>query len=69
VLAATDHAMTPEREAEWQEIQRRTAALSPQGRVEVVRSGHFIQEDAPDAVVAGVLSVARAAGLATGACR
>ena len=29
VLAATDHGVTPEREALWQEVQAQTAALSP----------------------------------------
>jgi hypothetical protein len=42
VLAATDHGDTPQREALWQEVQSRTAALSPKGRLQVVHSGHFI---------------------------
>jgi hypothetical protein len=31
VLAATDHGVTPEREALWQEVQAQTAALSLKG--------------------------------------
>ena len=31
VLVATDHDVTPDREALWQEVQKQTAALSPKG--------------------------------------
>jgi pimeloyl-ACP methyl ester carboxylesterase len=69
VLAATDHATSGELEALWQDVQRRTAALSPQGRLEVVQSGHVIQDDRPQAVIDAVLSVAQAAGADVSACR
>ncbi|MCC7217512.1 MAG: alpha/beta fold hydrolase [Burkholderiales bacterium] len=69
VLAATDHGDTPAREALWRDVQARTAALSPQGRLEVVAgSGHFIQTDRPAAVVAAVLQVAREAGIDVSRC-
>jgi pimeloyl-ACP methyl ester carboxylesterase len=69
VLAATDHGDTPEREALWRDVQARTAALSPKGRLEVVEgSGHFIQADRPEAVIAAVLEVARATGADTSFC-
>lgn len=69
VLAATDHGDTPEREALWRDVQARTAALSPNGRLEVVAgSGHFIQTDRPAAVVAAVLRVAREAGADVSRC-
>jgi pimeloyl-ACP methyl ester carboxylesterase len=55
VLAATDHGVTPEREALWQSVQAQTAALSPKGRLTIVRgSGHCIQTDRPQAVIAAV---------------
>jgi pimeloyl-ACP methyl ester carboxylesterase len=65
VMSATHHGVSPEREALWLDIQRRTAALSPQGRLIVVDSGHFIQDDHPDAVVAAIFSATsdRAPGL------
>jgi pimeloyl-ACP methyl ester carboxylesterase len=68
VLAATEHGDTPDREALWQEVQRRTAALSPRGRLVTVESGHAIQADRPDSVLAAVLSVARQAGMDVSAC-
>lgn len=69
VLAATDHGDTPEREALWREVQARTAALSPLGRLEVVDgSGHFIQEDRPEAVTGAVIAAAAAAGFDTAGC-
>ena len=56
VLAATDHGVTPELEALWQEVQARTAVLSPNGRLVVVEgSGHFIQGDRPQVVIDAVL--------------
>ena len=69
VLPATDHGDTPRRETLRRNVQRRTAALSPKGRLELVRSGHFIQIDQPEAVVAAVISVAAANGAKTAACR
>ena len=68
VLVADDHHDTPQREALWQEVQRRTAALSPKGQLEIVQAGHFIQTDRPDVVVAAVLDVAREAGADISAC-
>jgi pimeloyl-ACP methyl ester carboxylesterase len=63
VLVATNHGDTPEREALWRDVQARTAALSPKGRLEIVDgSGHFIQKDRPQAVIAAVQQVMRAAG-------
>jgi pimeloyl-ACP methyl ester carboxylesterase len=70
VLAATNHGDTPEREALWREVQSRTASLSPKGRLEVVDpSGHFIQEDHPEAVVKAILEAARLAGLKLTGCQ
>ena len=62
VLAATDHGVTPELEALWHEVQARTAALSPKGRLVVVEgSGHFIQGDRPQVVIDAVLDAMREA--------
>jgi pimeloyl-ACP methyl ester carboxylesterase len=70
VLAATDHGDTPEREALWQDVQSRTAALSPKGRLEVIdHSGHFIQQDHPEAIEKAVLEAARLSGLKLTGCR
>jgi pimeloyl-ACP methyl ester carboxylesterase len=64
VLVATDHDVTPEREALWQEVQAQTAALSPRGRLVIVQgSGHFIQNDQPELVVGTVLTAMRDAGM------
>jgi pimeloyl-ACP methyl ester carboxylesterase len=68
VLAATDHGDSPEREAVWREVQARTAALSPKGRLEIVKgTGHFIQNDRPQAVVAAILR-ARESGADVSGC-
>jgi hypothetical protein len=48
VLAATNHDMSPAPEARWRVVQARTAAESPKGRVVVVESGHYIQQDRRD---------------------
>ncbi|HET8701883.1 MAG TPA: alpha/beta fold hydrolase, partial [Nitrococcus sp.] len=69
VMAATDHDDTPAREALWRSVQRRTAALSPKGRLIVVHSGHFIQTDRPASVIAAVLTVAAGSGENVAACR
>ncbi|MBX9943244.1 MAG: alpha/beta hydrolase [Reyranella sp.] len=70
VLVATNHGDTGEREALWREVQARTAALSPKGRLEIVdESGHFIQSDRPQTVIGAVVQVARAAGIAMPTCR
>lgn len=69
VIAATDHGDTPEREALWRDVQKRTAELSPKGRLEIVESGHFVQTERPEAVTAAVLSVAVEAGIDISACR
>jgi hypothetical protein len=58
VMSATRHGVSPEREALWLDVQRRTAALSPQGRLVVVDSGHFIQDDRPDSVITAIFSAA-----------
>lgn len=58
VLSATKHGDTPERERLWQQVQERTAALSPRGRHVVVDSGHFVQQDRPEAVVEAIRSIA-----------
>lgn len=70
VLAATDHGDTAEREALWRQVQARTAAMAPKGRLEVVDgSGHFIQDDRPQAVIEAVLEAARDSGANVRACR
>jgi pimeloyl-ACP methyl ester carboxylesterase len=69
VMSATRHGVSPELETLWSDVQRRTAALSPTGRLVVVDSGHFIQDDRPDTVIAAILSVASDAGLGIDACR
>ena len=62
VLAATDHGVTPEREALWQQVQAQTAALSPNNRLVIVPgSGHFIQSDRPQVVIDAVLEAMREA--------
>jgi pimeloyl-ACP methyl ester carboxylesterase len=64
VLVATDHGVTPEREALWLEVQAQTAALSPKGRLKIVQgSGHFIQKDRPQVVIEAVLEAACEAGM------
>jgi pimeloyl-ACP methyl ester carboxylesterase len=69
VLVASDHEDTAEREALWREIQRRTAALSPQGELRIAQgSGHFIQEDRPETVVAAIEAVLAATGTDLGEC-
>jgi len=56
VLAATDHGVTPQPEALWQDVQAQTAPLSPKGRLAIVQdSGHSIQNDRPGVVIAAVL--------------
>jgi pimeloyl-ACP methyl ester carboxylesterase len=70
VVAATDHADTPEREALWQDVQRRTAALSPEGRLVIAEgSGHVVQQDRPQIVAGAVLDVLAASGTDVTACR
>jgi pimeloyl-ACP methyl ester carboxylesterase len=69
VIAASDHGDTPEHEALWREVQRRTALLSPKGRLVTVQSGHFVQSDRPTAVVAAILTVAAESGISVATCR
>ena len=70
VLAATDHGDTSERESLWRDVQARTAALSPKGHLEVVEgSGHFTQNDRPQAVIQAVLRLARESGADVSRCR
>ena len=69
VLVATSHGVAPEIEALWQDVQARTAALSPKGRLEIVQgSGHCIQIDRPQAVVKAVVWAAREAGTSVSGC-
>jgi pimeloyl-ACP methyl ester carboxylesterase len=69
VLAATDHAMPADTETLWLETQAKIPALSPKGRLDVIEgSGHYIQVDRPEAVVAAIIAAADAAGLAHGDC-
>jgi pimeloyl-ACP methyl ester carboxylesterase len=64
VLVATDHGVTPDREALWQEVQEQTAALSPKGQLNIVQgAGHFIQQDRPEVVIEAVLEAMREAGM------
>jgi pimeloyl-ACP methyl ester carboxylesterase len=64
VLVATNHDVTPDREALWQEVQKQTAALSPKGQLKVVQgTGHFIQQDRPQLVLEAVLEAMREAGI------
>jgi len=69
VLTATDHGDSPEREAEWRDVQQRTAALSPKGRATVVNGGHFLQIDRPEAVATAILALAAETGADLSACR
>jgi|GraSoiStandDraft_50_1057286.scaffolds.fasta_scaffold182620_2 pimeloyl-ACP methyl ester carboxylesterase len=63
VLTATAHDVTPEHEALWQDVQAQTAALSPKGRLAIVQgSGHCIQNDRPQEVIAAVLAAMREVG-------
>jgi pimeloyl-ACP methyl ester carboxylesterase len=63
VLVATDHEDTAEREALWLDVQCRTAALSPRCGLHIAQdSGHFIQEDRPETVVAAIEAVLAATG-------
>jgi pimeloyl-ACP methyl ester carboxylesterase len=64
VLVATEHGVTPEREALWLEVQAQTAALSPKGRLKIVQgSGHCIQKDRPQVVIEAVLEAVCEAGM------
>jgi hypothetical protein len=67
VIAASDHNDTPAREALWQEVQARTAMLSPRGELVTVGGGHFVQTE--NLVVTAILDAATAAGYDTAACR
>jgi pimeloyl-ACP methyl ester carboxylesterase len=60
VLVATNHDVTPDREALWQEVQKQTAALSPKGQLKIVQgAGHFIQREQPQVVIEAVLEATR----------
>lgn len=70
VLVATNHGDSADREALWRTVQRRIAALSPRGQIDIVQgAGHFIQKDRPQVVVDAVLRAAREAGADMSACR
>jgi pimeloyl-ACP methyl ester carboxylesterase len=69
VIAASDHNDTPAREALWQDVQGRTAALSPKGRFVTVAGGHFVQTENPQVVATAILDAATAAGYDVAACR
>jgi pimeloyl-ACP methyl ester carboxylesterase len=67
VLVATEHNVTPECEALWQEAQAQTAALSPKGRLRIVQgAAHFIQNDRPQIVIEAVLDAIRETGFRDG---
>jgi pimeloyl-ACP methyl ester carboxylesterase len=64
VLVATNHDVTPDREAIWKEVQKQTAALSPKGQLKIVHgAGHFIQSDQPQVVIEAVREAMREAGM------
>ncbi len=69
VLAATNHELSLALEQLWQDVQRKTAQLSPKGRLQVVDSGHYVQLDKPSVVIDAVLDVAEQAGDDVGPCR
>jgi pimeloyl-ACP methyl ester carboxylesterase len=69
VIAATDHDDTKEREDLWQQIQEDTAALSPNGRLVVAESGHYVQKERPDIVADAVVDIAAEIGIEAGVCR
>ncbi|MGH7987229.1 MAG: alpha/beta fold hydrolase [Candidatus Binataceae bacterium] len=69
VIAATNHGDTLKRESMWQDVQRRTAALSPKGKLIIVNSGHFVQTQRPATVIDAVLTVAAESGTNVAACR
>lgn len=69
VIAASDHNETPTREALWQDVQARTAMLSPRGKLVTVGGGHFVQTENPQVVVTAILDAATAAGYDVAACR
>ena len=68
-IAVTDHNDTPAREALWQDVQARTAMLSPRGELVTVNGGHFVQTENPQVVVTAILDAATAAGYDVAACR
>jgi pimeloyl-ACP methyl ester carboxylesterase len=58
VLTAGDHGDPPAREARWRQVQSRGAAAYPRGgQIVVEGSGHFIQHDAPEVVIAAIAQV------------
>ena len=64
VLIATEHGVTPDREALWQEVQAHTAALSPKGRLKIMQgASHFIQQERPQVVIEAVREGMREAGM------
>lgn len=69
VIAATEHGAPPQEEALWRDVQRRTARMSPKGRLVIVQSGHSVPTDDPAAIVSAVLSVAAENGANIEACR
>jgi pimeloyl-ACP methyl ester carboxylesterase len=69
VIAASEHNDTPEREALWQDVQARTATLSPRGELVRVGGGHFVQTENPEVVVTAILDAAVAAGYDVAGCR
>ncbi|WP_342641789.1 alpha/beta fold hydrolase [Rhodoligotrophos ferricapiens] len=69
VLAATDHQDTPDRERLWLDLQRRTAMLSPRGKLVIAQgSGHFIQADRPELVIDAVLDLLTMTGASVSGC-
>ncbi|HUQ06811.1 MAG TPA: alpha/beta hydrolase [Kofleriaceae bacterium] len=58
VLTATDHPVSPAREAFWEAMNASIAAEAPDGEQIIVRgSGHYIQLDRPEVVVQSILDV------------
>ena len=69
VIAATDHAGSAAYEAEWREIQKRIARMSPKGHFRLISSGHYVQIEHPAVVIDAVLAVAAESGMDVSACR
>jgi hypothetical protein len=69
VIVANDPHEAPALRTLWREVQARTAALSPKGRLIEVSSGHFVKTDKPQVVIDAIVDAAAAAGYDVAACR